>query len=143
MAGTACQRRQFGSSPAADFEELWRRIAFSILINHGNGPLHNHGFLHVSRGQWRLAPAFDLNPFPDRVQELKTWISEETGHGYFRISRERVRGVLAETEAAVAGWRREGREIGMTSAELSGFEAALELQLKNSARFHPRAAELR
>ena len=34
---------------------------------------------HASRGQWRLAPAFDLNPFPDRVRELKTWISEDTG----------------------------------------------------------------
>ncbi len=41
--------------------------------------LHNYGFLHVGHGLWRLAPAFDLNPFPDKDQELKTWLTEETG----------------------------------------------------------------
>jgi len=25
---------------------------------------------------WRLSPAFDINPSPERVRELKTWISE-------------------------------------------------------------------
>jgi len=30
---------------------------------------------------WRLAPAFDLNPFPDRVRELKTWVSVENRSG--------------------------------------------------------------
>jgi len=38
--------------------------------------LHNHGFLHVGHDQWRLAPAFDINPFPDRLRELRTWISQ-------------------------------------------------------------------
>ena len=33
----------------------------------------------MERGLWRLAPAFDVNPFPDRVRELKTWVSVETG----------------------------------------------------------------
>lgn len=41
--------------------------------------LNNHGFLHVGHGQWVLSPAFDLNPFPDKVRELKTWISEDSG----------------------------------------------------------------
>ena len=40
--------------------------------------LHNHGFLHVETGKWRLSPAFDVNPFPDRERELKTWITEHT-----------------------------------------------------------------
>ena len=26
-----------------------------------------------------LAPAFDINPFPDRERESKTWLSEEDG----------------------------------------------------------------
>lgn len=26
-----------------------------------------------------LSPAFDVNPFPERLRELKTWISEESG----------------------------------------------------------------
>ncbi|MGB4859628.1 MAG: type II toxin-antitoxin system HipA family toxin, partial [Dokdonella sp.] len=71
--------RQHGAQAKIDIEELWRRIAFSILITNVDDHLHNHGFLHARNGQWKLAPAFDINPFPERARELKTWISEETG----------------------------------------------------------------
>jgi serine/threonine-protein kinase HipA len=129
--------RQHGSRPAADIEQLWRRIAFSILITNVDDHLLNHGFLHVHRGQWRLAPAFDVNPFPERLRELKTWISEEAGPeatieglmsviAYFRIRPSRARTVLAEVEKAVATWREEGRALGMTAAELDSFADAFE-----------------
>ena len=71
--------RVHGADAPADIEELWRRIAFSILITNVDDHLHNHGFLHVDRAFWRLSPAFDLNPSPERVRELKTWISEDAG----------------------------------------------------------------
>ena len=32
----------------------------------------------IEAGNWRLSPAFDIYPFPDRHRELKTWITEET-----------------------------------------------------------------
>jgi serine/threonine-protein kinase HipA len=129
--------RQYGSQPAADIEALWRRIAFSILITNVDDHLHNHGFLHVDRGQWRLAPAFDINPFPERVRELKTWISEETGPeatidalmsviAYFRISPDRAKAILAEVDGAVAAWREEGRALGMTAHDLDSFSEAFE-----------------
>ena len=84
-----------------------------------------------------MAPAFDLNPFPERVRELKTWISEDTGPAasvealrsvapYFRIAPARVVTILDEVERAVAGWRRRGRALGMTAAELEQFEPAFE-----------------
>ena len=129
--------RQHGVQAAADIEELWRRIAFSILITNVDDHLMNHGFLHVRYGQWRLAPAFDVNPFPDRVRELKTWISEATGPeasiealmsviAYFRITRTRALEILAQVEGAVAGWREAGRALGMTSADLDSFADAFE-----------------
>src|SRR5690606_31546742 len=71
--------RQHGADAQGDMTELWRRIAFFILINNVDDHLHNHGFLHVAGGHWRLSPAFDINPFPDRQRELKTWISAEAG----------------------------------------------------------------
>ncbi len=40
--------RKFGSQPMVDIEELWRRIAFSILITNVDDHLHNHGFLHIN-----------------------------------------------------------------------------------------------
>jgi serine/threonine-protein kinase HipA len=41
--------RIYGAAPQDDIEELWRRIAFSILITNVDDHLHNHGFLHVER----------------------------------------------------------------------------------------------
>ncbi len=35
-------------------------------------------FIEDARQLWRLAPAFDLNPFPDKDRESKTWLSEES-----------------------------------------------------------------
>jgi len=50
-----------------------------MVITNVDDHLNNHGFLHVGHGQWRLAPAFDLNPFPDKGRDPKTWLTEETG----------------------------------------------------------------
>lgn len=137
--------RQHGADTQADIEELWRRIAFSILISNVDDHLHNHGFLHTGHGQWRLAPAFDLNPFPDRVRELKTWISEDTGPeasiealmsviAYFRIPLNRARAILNEVDRAVAGWRRQGKALGMTVKELDAFADAFEHTERRAAR---------
>ncbi|MCG5055953.1 MAG: type II toxin-antitoxin system HipA family toxin [Myxococcales bacterium] len=137
--------RQWGVRPQADTEELWRRMAFSILITNVDDHLMNHGFLHVQRGQWRLAPAFDVNPFPERVRELKTWISEETGPdasvdallsvcAYFRLSPNRAREILAEVESAVGRWRTEGKALGMTKQELEAFADAFEHEQRVAAR---------
>lgn len=64
--------RRHGAAAQADIEKLWRRIAFSILITNVDDHLHNHRFLHLQHGQWQLSPAFDLNPFPERLRDLKT-----------------------------------------------------------------------
>jgi serine/threonine-protein kinase HipA len=137
--------RANGASPQADTEELWRRIAFSILITNVDDHLRNHGFLHVDRGQWRLAPAFDVNPFPERARELKTWVSEEAGPDatidglmsvlpYFRIAPPRAREILAAVEHAVSQWRAVGRGLGMNTPELDQFADAFEHGERAAAR---------
>ncbi len=134
-----------GAEAQADIDELWRRIAFSILITNVDDHLLNHGFLHMGRGLWRLAPAFDINPFPERLRELKTWISEETGPeatidalisvmAYFRIPSARARAILAEVEGAVSRWREVGLGLGMTPAELDQFADAFEHRERDAAR---------
>lgn len=137
--------RQQGARPQTDIEELWRRIAFSILITNVDDHLHNHGFLHSQRGQWTLAPAFDINPFPERARELKTWISEDTGPGasiealisvapYFRIDRDTAVRILAEVERATSRWRQVGHAIGMSNRELDQFVDAFEHRERDFAR---------
>ena len=43
-----------GAEAQTDIEELWRRIAFSILITNVGDHLMNHGFLYAAKGKWRL-----------------------------------------------------------------------------------------
>ncbi len=137
--------RVHGAAVQADVEELWRRMAYSILITNVDDHLHNHGFLHVEHGLWRLAPAFDLNPFPDRARELKTWVSADTGPeatiealmsviAYFRISAKRAKVILREVERAVAGWRKAGRALGLTDRELEQFADAFEHPERKAAQ---------
>ena len=64
--------RMHGAAAYDDIEELWRRVAFFILITNVDDHLWNHGFLHASNGLWRISPAFDVNPFPERDRQLKT-----------------------------------------------------------------------
>lgn len=129
--------RMKGANPQADIEELWRRIAFSILITNVDDHLRNHGFLHSSGELWRLSPAFDLNPFPDRMRELKTWISEDTGPdatidalmsiiAYFQIKKEKSKSILREVEYAVSQWRKIGKKLGFKKEELDQFAEAFE-----------------
>jgi serine/threonine-protein kinase HipA len=107
--------------------------------------LHNHGFLHVERGLWRLSPAFDLNPFPDRARELKTWISAEAGPeatiealmsviAYFKLSRRRAKEILRQVEQAVTKWREVGRALGMSASDLESFADAFEHSERKAAR---------
>lgn len=137
--------RQHGASTQSDIDELWRRIAFSILITNVDDHLHNHGFLHVETGKWRLSPAFDVNPFPERERELKTWITEDTGPSmtieallsaapYFAVPMPRARTILSEVEQAVAKWREVGSTIGMTDQELDQYSDAFEHEERGAAQ---------
>ena len=125
--------------PRQDLEELWRRLAFNLLITNVDDHLQNHGFLHVANGQWRLAPAFDINPFPDKDQELKLWLDEVYGPvdsitaivdraSYFRLDAAAARRVLGEVYTAVLRWRQvaTSAEVGMSRQDLEDFAPAFE-----------------
>lgn len=131
--------RSHGHTPTQDLRQLWRRLAFNLLITNVDDHLQNHGFLHVAHGQWRLAPAFDINPFPDKERESKTWLSEQDGPitdiamllaraSYFALDAQQAQAVLVEIHAAVSNWRRValGPEVGLCPAELDDLAPAFE-----------------
>ena len=137
--------RRHGDSVQADIEELWRRIAFSILITNVDDHLRNHGFLHSGRDRWRLSPAFDINPFPERRRDLKTWISPGAGSSasidallsiapYCRVPLKRAKEILGDVESTVAQWQKLGRKLGMTTRELQAFTPAFEHGERHVAR---------
>ena len=125
--------------PKRDLEELWRRLAFNLLITNVDDHVQNHGFLHVEHGQWRLAPAFDINPFPDKDQELKLWLDESYGPvdsigavvraaGYFRLDAAATQRVLGEVHKAITGWKSVAKltAVGMSNRDMDDFAPAFE-----------------
>jgi serine/threonine-protein kinase HipA len=122
-----------------DARKLWRRLVFNLLITNVDDHLQNIGFLHVAKGLWQLAPAFDLNPFPDKDRESKTWLSEDSGPiaslqdlldnaDRFFLDKPTALQSLAEVYAAVSKWREaaESAEVGMTAADIEDFAPAFE-----------------
>ncbi len=135
-----------------DREEMWRRMAFTVLINNVDDHMNNHGFLHIGGGKWRLSPAFDVNPFPDKARVLKTWISEESGAdasiasvmavaSYFKLKPARAREVLLDVVQAVGRWRQVASDpvVGMTAREIEQYENAFEHGEKAAAEKELRA----
>ena len=123
----------------ADAQQLWRRLVFNHLITNVDDHLQNLGFLYVGNGLWRLSPAFDLNPFPDKDRESKTWLSEDSGPitsirtlldkaDYFHLARPQALAVLAQVHGAVSEWRAlaTGAGVGLTATEVEDFAPAFE-----------------
>lgn len=139
--------RRTSANPTDDVRELWRRLLFNFLITNVDDHLWNVGVLYAGDGQWRLAPAFDLNPFPDRERESKTWLSEDTGpitsleqiiegSAYFGLQRGQAEQEAAAMATALGAWREVGtsKEVGFREAELEVFEPAFEHADARAAR---------
>jgi serine/threonine-protein kinase HipA len=129
----------------ADLRELWRRVAFSVLISNTDDHLRNHGFLHVRGDAWALSPAFDLNPNPGpSPKQLSTAIdlTDTTASvdslmrvaGHFRLDPDAALDVLAEVSRAVSGWRDVAVSYGLGPADLDGMEPAFEHAESERAR---------
>jgi serine/threonine-protein kinase HipA len=125
-------------SPVTDLAELWRRVAFSILISNTDDHLRNHGFLRKTSGGWSLAPAFDLNPNPSvGPKELSTAIDFENREARvdllldvapeFRLDADVAHTILREVAEATSTWRqvagRHGLSKGAQDQMAPAFEA--------------------
>lgn len=105
----------------ADLEQLYRRAVFAALAGHRDDHLRNHGFLHDGRG-WRLSPAFDLNPIPDKHEHELNFDGRSTlpdiepilaTAPLYRLSDATARAVIDQVRSAVASWREVARDIGL------------------------------
>jgi serine/threonine-protein kinase HipA len=125
-----------GSNVDRDLEELWRRIAFSVVINNTDDHLRNHGFLYQDAG-WTLSPVFDVNPNPDLSVHRSTSINYETeaiktpsalfdAAEYFGINRTRANEIWNEVRTATAPWRDVAKANGVAQREINLFAAALD-----------------
>jgi len=120
-----------------DLHQLYRRIAFSILVSNTDNHLRNHGFLRVTTGGWSLSPAFDLNPDPEPgVKLLSTGIDGRSNVAdlgvllecaeLFRLSDDEARAIVAEVHAATGTWREAARQAGLSRDSIGQMEPAFQ-----------------
>ena len=121
---------QHSSSASSDLWELWRRVAFSILISNTDDHLRNHGFLRAATGgAWNLSPAFDLNPNPaPGTKTLSTSIDGASYDAeidtlmavapYFRLNTKDAKTVLTKVHDSVSGWATEARRLGIPNSQI-------------------------
>lgn len=132
--------RRYGSRPAADLRQLWRRIVFNVLISNTDDHLRNHAFLYVGTDGWVLSPAYDMNPVPADVKPrvLSTAIEFEDATAsldlaenvapYFDLKKSEASAIAAEVGRAVTHWREEARSLKIANAEIDRMSSAFEHQ---------------
>jgi serine/threonine-protein kinase HipA len=128
--------RKHSSEPIKDLYELFGRVVFNVLVSNLDDHLRNHGFLYDGKGQWRLSPAYDLNPVPreEKARELTTWISDEgpdasldlarNAAKYFALKDAEAEAIIEEKTAAVADWRKTAKRLGMSAADTAAYASA-------------------
>lgn len=130
-----------GSSadPERDAHELFRRVAFTLLVRNTDDHLRNHGMVRAAAG-WRLSPAFDVNPqrltapslsptplTPDDAggadRDVRLLLDSA---GSYRLTRDAAVQILTEVERATSGWVRAARAHGVAEDEIAPWARAFD-----------------
>lgn len=137
-ADIAFQMMEWSADATSDTQELFRRLAFNILIQNTDDHLRNLGFLYGGGGRWRLSPAFDVNPVPERGTTLKTAISEIHGTEldidqlidaapYFGIDKDMAVKVVSNMATTIKeGWRQIAGRLQMPGKDIRFVAPAFE-----------------
>jgi serine/threonine-protein kinase HipA len=107
----------------ADVEQAFRRMVFNVLSRNRDDHVRQHAYLMDDRGNWRLAPAFDLTfsngPGGEHYMAVRgegRTITrehvEKLGNGQ-GISAKRVAAVIDDVRSALADWPMHARETGV------------------------------
>jgi serine/threonine-protein kinase HipA len=111
---------------ATDLEQLFRRVLFNILIGNRDDHLRNHGFLREGNG-WALAPAFDVNPNPDKAAHVLAIDEADASpdsalltstSAFYRLKPARARAIERQVRDALRGWEAKAKALGLKRAEI-------------------------
>jgi len=140
------------TQPSVDAEELFRRVALTLLVNNVDDHMKNHGVLRAATG-WDLSPAFDINPHPYTRTVDSTPVSPDddefnrdirllaANHSDFRINSARAAGIIREVEAATSDWMDVALKFGIDAESRGQMAKAFEGDNRGRARDIQQAAE--
>lgn len=128
----------YGADCTADRIELFKRVAFSVMVSNTDDHLRNHGFLRVDPGGWTLSPAYDINPTPPDIKAriLTTNINLDDGTCSIELLRSVAEefslklavadGLIRDVAQVTGTWRDAAQRRGATKAETRLLEGAFE-----------------
>ncbi|GAB4086718.1 HipA domain-containing protein [Myceligenerans cantabricum] len=130
--------------PSADGHDLFRRVAFTLLVRNVDDHMKNHGFLRRTEG-WSMAPLFDVNPDPFSVaestplrpmgnridRELRVLLDTCSSYG---LRPDDARQVVAEVSDATTAWADLARDMALPDGEVTLMAEAFENPNRNEAR---------
>jgi serine/threonine-protein kinase HipA len=122
--------RRYGSDPRHDLRELFRRMAFNILVGNDDDHLRNHAFLYDGP-YWRLSPLYDVVPRPrvgsngrlilrvgDKGHDA-TLANALSGAASFGLKREEAAAILEDLRMRVDNrWRLVLGEAGLAAIDI-------------------------
>ena len=129
---------EHGANAVADRTELFKRIAFSVLVSNTDDHLRNHGFLWLGQRGWTLSPAYDVNPTPQdlKLRILATNINFDDGAcsvellrsvaGEFSLKLSDADKLIRDVAQVTGAWREAARQRGAKEAEIQRMESAFE-----------------
>lgn len=115
-----------------NLRQLYRRVAFNIVIGNTDDHFRNHGFLLTPRG-WTMSPAYDMNPTTNEYQSILITSSTnkadlnillEAAEEYM-IGKEEAARIIQEVTDTVKDWRRRASMLGIAKREMELFENKL------------------
>ncbi len=119
---------QHGCNVEQNLEELYRRVAFYIIVGNSDDHFRNHGFLLTRKG-WELSPAYDINPTLSGSQSLL--INRNTSEsnidillksaGDYMLSSAKAQGIIDNVRDAMKSWRNEARKQGLPQRDIDMF----------------------
>lgn len=120
---------QQGCNVERNLEELFRRVAFYIIVGNSDDHFRNHGFLLTRKG-WELSPAYDINPTLSEYQSLL--INRSTSKADLEIlaasasdymlSSDRAESILNEVRTVFRlSWRDEARRLQIPKWDIEMF----------------------
>lgn len=109
-------------------EQLYRRVAFSIVIHNHDDHFRNHGFLLTEKG-WTWSPVYDLNPSDFSTQSLL--ISRDSNEsslevllasaGDYMLSVAQAKQIINEVYAAMKYAQKVAHQCGISDHEMGRF----------------------
>lgn len=124
---------QRGADVRQNLEELYRRVAFYIIIGNSDDHFRNHGFLLTRKG-WVLSPAYDINPTLATNQSLL--INRTTNESninillesasHYMLPSQKAKSIIGNVKSAMKSWRTEAYRLGLPQRDIDMFAPRLD-----------------